>query len=113
MLDIHVMSVALIGPEEQRRKAVASALTGSQADGTAYPGNINMTCNNWVSSEFGKASLGFEIVRILRDAVDARIQSRCGGARRKMIRRFRQRFTPRIACAGRQPGRKSFFGFDL
>jgi hypothetical protein len=34
------------------------ALTGSQADGTAYPGNINMTCNNWVSSEFGKAALG-------------------------------------------------------
>jgi hypothetical protein len=33
-------------------------LTGSQADGTAYPGNINMTCGNWVSSEFGKASLG-------------------------------------------------------
>ena len=33
-------------------------LTGSQADGTAYPGNINMTCNNWVSSEFGKAALG-------------------------------------------------------
>src|SRR5947209_8795387 len=26
-------------------------LTGSQADGTAYPGNMNMTCNNWVSSE--------------------------------------------------------------
>jgi hypothetical protein len=34
------------------------ALTGSQADGTAYPGNINMTCNNWVSGEFGKAALG-------------------------------------------------------
>jgi len=34
------------------------ALTGSQADGTAFPGNMNMTCNNWVSSEFGKASLG-------------------------------------------------------
>src|SRR6201994_3242083 len=32
MLDIHVMSVALIGPEEQRRKAVASALAGSQAN---------------------------------------------------------------------------------
>ena len=29
MLDIHVMSVALIGPEEQRRKAVATALAGS------------------------------------------------------------------------------------
>jgi hypothetical protein len=34
------------------------ALTGSRADGTAYPGNINMTCNGWVSSEFGKAALG-------------------------------------------------------
>src|SRR5207245_11308660 len=41
MLDIHVMSVALIGPEEQRRRAVASALAGSQANLTrefsAYP----------------------------------------------------------------------------
>src|SRR5580692_7663882 len=41
MLDIHVMSVALIGPEEQRRKAVASALAGSQAnvtrEFTSYP----------------------------------------------------------------------------
>jgi pilus assembly protein CpaE len=41
MLDIHVMSVALIGPEEQRRKAVASALAGSQANVTrefaSYP----------------------------------------------------------------------------
>jgi hypothetical protein len=34
------------------------ALTGSQADGTAFPGNMNMTCNNWVSAEFGKAMLG-------------------------------------------------------
>jgi pilus assembly protein CpaE len=32
--DVHVMSVALIGPEEQRRKAVASALAGSQASVT-------------------------------------------------------------------------------
>jgi pilus assembly protein CpaE len=41
MLDVHVMSVALIGPDEQRRKAVASALAGSQANVTrefaAYP----------------------------------------------------------------------------
>ena len=41
MLDLHVMSVALIGPDEQRRKAVASALAGSQANVTrefaAYP----------------------------------------------------------------------------
>jgi pilus assembly protein CpaE len=37
-----VLSVALIGPQEQRRKAVASALTGSQAsvarEFTSYPG---------------------------------------------------------------------------
>ncbi len=40
-LDIHVLSVALIGPEEQRRNAVASALAGSQASVTrefsSYP----------------------------------------------------------------------------
>src|SRR5580700_11041226 len=39
--DVRVMSVALIGPEEQRRKAVASALAGSQANVTrefaSYP----------------------------------------------------------------------------
>jgi len=34
------------------------ALTGSQPDGTAFPGNMNLTCNNWTSSEFGKAELG-------------------------------------------------------
>jgi hypothetical protein len=34
------------------------ALTGSTADGRAFPGNINMTCNAWKSSEFGKAMLG-------------------------------------------------------
>lgn len=41
MLDVHVMSVALIGPDEQRRRAVASALAGSQANATrefsSYP----------------------------------------------------------------------------
>jgi hypothetical protein len=34
------------------------ALTGSQPDGTAFPGNMGLTCNNWTSSEFGKAMLG-------------------------------------------------------
>src|SRR5665213_2368908 len=41
-LGTHVASVALIGPEEQRRKAVSSALSGSQAcvtqEFTSYPG---------------------------------------------------------------------------
>ena len=34
------------------------ALTGSDRDGRAFPGNMNMTCNGWKSSEFGKAMLG-------------------------------------------------------
>ena len=33
-------------------------LTGSQMDGTAWPGNMNLTCNNWSSSTFGSASVG-------------------------------------------------------
>jgi len=33
-------------------------LTGSQMDGTAWPGNMNLTCNNWASSTFGSASVG-------------------------------------------------------
>lgn len=40
-LDVHVLSVALIGPDEQRRNAVARALAGSQANVTrefsSYP----------------------------------------------------------------------------
>jgi hypothetical protein len=34
------------------------ALTGSDREGRAFPGHINMTCNNWSSSEFGKTMLG-------------------------------------------------------
>jgi hypothetical protein len=33
-------------------------LTGSTADGRAFPGNLNMTCNNWTSGQFGNAMLG-------------------------------------------------------
>src|SRR5258705_6148169 len=33
-------------------------LTGSQMDGTAWPGNMNLTCNNWASSTFGSATVG-------------------------------------------------------
>jgi len=33
-------------------------LTGSQMDGTAWPGNMNLTCNNWSSSTFGSAMVG-------------------------------------------------------
>ena len=43
------------------------ALTGSQPDGRAFPGNMNMTCNNWSSSQFGKAMLGHTDRRGLAD----------------------------------------------
>jgi hypothetical protein len=33
-------------------------LTGSDLEGKAFAGNLNMTCNNWTSSTFGKAMLG-------------------------------------------------------
>jgi hypothetical protein len=33
-------------------------LTGSDMEGRAFPGNLNLTCNNWTSSTFGSSMLG-------------------------------------------------------
>jgi hypothetical protein len=33
-------------------------LTGSDMQGKAFPANLNLTCNNWTSDNFGKAMLG-------------------------------------------------------
>jgi hypothetical protein len=33
-------------------------MTGSQPDGRAFPGSMNLTCNNDTSSEFGKVEVG-------------------------------------------------------
>jgi hypothetical protein len=33
-------------------------MTGSQPDGRAFLGNMNLTCNNDTSSEFGKVEVG-------------------------------------------------------
>jgi hypothetical protein len=33
-------------------------LTGSMPDGRAFPSNLNLTCGNWTSSNFGTAMLG-------------------------------------------------------
>jgi hypothetical protein len=33
-------------------------MTGSQPDGKAFPGNMNLSCNNYTSSEFGKVEVG-------------------------------------------------------
>jgi hypothetical protein len=34
------------------------AITGSTPEGNAFPANMNLTCNNYTSSTFGKAMLG-------------------------------------------------------
>jgi hypothetical protein len=33
-------------------------LTGSTLDGRSFPPNMNLTCNNWTSGQFGSAMLG-------------------------------------------------------
>jgi len=33
-------------------------LTGSGMDGRALPGNVNLTCNNWTSGQYGSAIVG-------------------------------------------------------
>ena len=44
-------------------------LTGSDLEGRAFPGNINVTCNNWTSSTFGSAMLGHVDREGLNDSV--------------------------------------------
>jgi hypothetical protein len=34
------------------------AMTGSTAEGRAFPADLNLTCNNWASSTFGSTMLG-------------------------------------------------------
>lgn len=45
-------------PRELQILVEHDILTGSQADGTAYPGGEDMTCGNWTSSDEGTAGLG-------------------------------------------------------
>jgi hypothetical protein len=47
-------------------------LTGSTMEGRAFPGNLNLTCNNWTSSSFGSAMLGHSDRRGLSDNVFAK-----------------------------------------
>lgn len=47
-------------------------LTGSQPDGTAYPADEDMTCNNWTSSGDGKARLGHHDRAAWNSAHDSR-----------------------------------------
>src|SRR5947208_13439841 len=44
-------------------------LTGSDMQGRAFPGNLNLTCGNWTSDNFGKAMLGHADRRGIADTV--------------------------------------------
>jgi hypothetical protein len=47
-------------------------MTGSQPDGRAWPPNLNLTCANWTSSNFGSAMLGHSDRKGLQDNPTAR-----------------------------------------
>jgi len=47
-------------------------LTGSQPDGTAYPDNEDMTCQNWTSDNTGKAMVGHHDRSAWNSAHDSR-----------------------------------------
>jgi hypothetical protein len=42
-------------------------LTGSTAEGRAFPDNLNLTCNDWTSSQYGSAMVGHSDRAGLRD----------------------------------------------
>ncbi len=44
-------------------------LTGSTLEGRAFPGNLNLTCGNWTSSNFGSAMLGHSDRQGIADTV--------------------------------------------
>jgi hypothetical protein len=44
-------------------------LTGSDLEGRALPNNVNLTCNNWTSSNFGSAIVGHVDRRGLADTI--------------------------------------------
>ena len=46
-------------------------LTGSRADGTAYPASDNLTCGNWTSNGAGRAQVGHHDRRGLAEGVNS------------------------------------------
>lgn len=55
-----------IPPPEQPEPVQHDILTGSQADGTAFPAGEDRTCGNWTSSGDGSAMLGHHDRRSLQ-----------------------------------------------
>lgn len=47
-------------------------MTGSTAEGRVFPGNLNLTCNNWTSGTFGSTMVGHIDRRGLSDTVYAK-----------------------------------------
>ncbi len=55
-----------IAPADQPEPVEHDILTGSQADGTAFPPGEDMTCGNWTSNADGSAMLGHHDRRSLQ-----------------------------------------------
>lgn len=58
-----------IPPPEQPEPVEHDILTGSQGDGTAFPGGEDRTCGNWTSNGEGSAMLGHHDRRSLRPGI--------------------------------------------
>jgi hypothetical protein len=58
-----------IPPDEQPEPVIHDILTGSQADGTAFPDGEDRTCSNWTSNGDGSAMVGHHDRRSLRPGV--------------------------------------------
>lgn len=56
-------------PREQQSNVEHDILTGSQADGTAFPAGEDRTCRNWTSSSDGSAMLGHHDRRGLQPGI--------------------------------------------
>lgn len=58
-----------IPPAKQPEQVEHDILTGTQADGTAFPAGDDMTCSNWTSNGEGSAMLGHHDRRSLEPGV--------------------------------------------
>lgn len=67
-LDDHGVAIA---PAQQPEPVEHDILTGSQADGTAFPAGEDRTCSNWTSNDQGSAMLGHHDRRSLQPGLSS------------------------------------------
>lgn len=60
-----------IAPSEQPQWIEHDILTGTMADGTAFPAGEDMTCSNWTSNGEGKAMVGHHDRRRLKPGISS------------------------------------------